>query len=187
MSQNAYKRKLAAILSADVKEYSRLMREDEEATIRTLTIYREKMTKLILQSRGRVVDATGDNLLAEFASVVDAVNCAAEIQRELAEQNAALPAERRMEFRIGVNLGDVVEEEGRIYGDGVNIAARLESICEGGSVCISGSPMKGVEFIKKAMRLDPHFPARALYLQGLPNSIWGNWKRRSLFVKAAAN
>jgi len=144
MSQNGYKRKLTAILSADAKEYSRLMREDEEATIRTLTFCREKMAKLIGQFRGRVVDATGDNLLAEFASVVDAVNCAVEIQRELAEQNATLPAERRMEFRIGVNLGDVVEEEGRIYGDGVNIAARLESMCDGGSVCISGSAYEQV-------------------------------------------
>ncbi len=145
MTQNGYKRKLTAILSADVKEYSRLMREDEEATIRTLTTYRGMMATLIQQFRGRVVDAPGDNLLAEFASVVDAVNCAVEIQRELAEQNAALPAERRMEFRIGVNLGDVVEEEGRIYGDGVNIAARVENICEGGGVCISGTAYEHVE------------------------------------------
>jgi TolB-like protein/class 3 adenylate cyclase/Flp pilus assembly protein TadD len=145
MTQNGYKRKLTAILSADVKEYSRLMREDEEATIRTLTTYRGTMTTLVQQYRGRVVDAPGDNLLAEFASVVDAVNCAVEIQRELAEQNSGLPAERRMEFRIGVNLGDVVEEEGRIYGDGVNIAARVESICEGGGVCISGTAYEHVE------------------------------------------
>ncbi len=145
MTQNGYKRKLTAILSADAKGYSRLMREDEEATIRTLTTYREKMATLIRQFRGRVVDAPGDNLLAEFASVVDAVNCAVEIQRELAEQNAVLAAQRRMEFRIGVNLGDVVEEEGRIYGDGVNIAARVESICEGGGVCISGTAYEHVE------------------------------------------
>ncbi len=145
MTQNGYKRKLTAILSADVKEYSRLMREDEEATIRTLTTYRGLMATLIPQFRGRVVDAPGDNLLAEFASVVDAVNCAVEIQRELAEQNAALPAERRMEFRIGVNLGDVIEEEGRIYGDGINIAARVENICEGGGVCISGTAYEHVE------------------------------------------
>jgi len=100
VTQNGYKRKLTAILSADVKEYSRLMREDEEETIRTLTAYRETMARFMQQFRGRVVDAPGDNLLAEFASVVDAVNCAVEIQRELAEQNAALPAQRRMEFRI---------------------------------------------------------------------------------------
>jgi TolB-like protein/class 3 adenylate cyclase len=145
MTQTGYKRKLAAILSADAKGYSRLMREDEEATIHTLTTYREKMATLIRQFRGRVVDAPGDNLLAEFASVVDAVNCAVEIQRELAEQNAVLASQRRMEFRIGVNLGDVVEEEGRIYGDGVNIAARVESICEGGGVCISGTAYEHVE------------------------------------------
>jgi len=144
MPEEGFKRKLTAILSADVKEYSRLMREDEEATIRTLTTCREMMAKLILQFRGRVVDAPGDNLLAEFASVVDAANCAVEIQRKLAEQNAALPDERRMEFRIGVNLGDVVEEEGRIYGGGVNIAARLESLCEGGDVCISGTAYEHV-------------------------------------------
>jgi TolB-like protein/class 3 adenylate cyclase/Flp pilus assembly protein TadD len=145
MPEEGLKRKLTAILSADVKEYSRLMREDEEATIRALTTYREMMATLIQRFRGRVVDAPGDNLLAEFASVVDAVNCAVEIQRGLAEQNAALPVERRMEFRIGVNLGDVVEEEGRIYGDGVNIAARVESICEGGGVCISSTAYEHVQ------------------------------------------
>jgi adenylate cyclase len=145
MAQNGYIRKLTAIISADVKGYSRLMREDEEATIGTLTTYRTTMATLIRQYRGRVVDAPGDNLLAEFASVVDAVNCAVELQRELAERNTALPAQRRMEFRIGVNLGDVVEEEGRIYGDGVNIAARVESICEGGGVCISGTAYEHVE------------------------------------------
>jgi adenylate cyclase len=128
------KRKLAAILSADVKGYSRLMSADEVGTIRTLTSYREAMSTLIKQNRGRVVDATGDNLMAEFASVVDAVQCAAESQRKLAEQNAKLTEDRRMEFRMGVNLGDVVEEQDRIYGDGVNIAARLESLAEGSGI-----------------------------------------------------
>ena len=131
------KRKLAAILSADVEGYSRLMSADEVSTIRTLTSYREAMSTLIKQNRGRVVDAPGDNLLAEFVSVVDAVNCAVEIQRELAERNQELPPERRMQFRMSVNLGDVVEEQDRIYGDGVNIAARLESLAEGGGICIS--------------------------------------------------
>ena len=140
-----FKRKLAAILNADVEGYSRLMREDEETTIRTLTTYREAMATLIQKYRGRVVDSPGDNLLAEFASVVDAVKCAVEIQRELAERNAELPAENKMVFRIGVNLGDVVEEGGRIYGDGVNIAARLESICEGGGICISGTAFDQIE------------------------------------------
>ena len=145
MAEERFKRKLAAILSADAKGYSRLMSEDEEATIRTLTAYRGAMATLIDQYRGRVVDSPGDNLLAEFASVVDAVNCAVEIQRELDELNTALPAERKMEFRIGINLGDVVEEENRIYGDGVNIAARLENICAGGGICISGTAYEHVE------------------------------------------
>src|SRR5215475_4358530 len=125
-------RKLAAILSADVKGYSRLMGEDEEATIRTLTAYRELIASLIQQYRGRVVDSPGDNLLAEFASVVDAVRCAVEIQHELKAKNTELPSNRQMQFRIGINLGDVVVEGERIYGDGVNIAARLEGLAEGG-------------------------------------------------------
>ena len=132
------KRKLAAILSADVEGYSRLMGNDEASTIQTLRAYKEAMTVHIEQNRGRVVDAPGDNLLAEFASVVDAVQCAVEIQLDLAERNDKLPKERKMVFRIGVNLGDVVEEEGRIYGDGVNIAARVEGLAEAGGICISG-------------------------------------------------
>jgi adenylate cyclase len=132
-------RKLTAILSADVAGYSLLMRDDEEATVRTLTDYRSAMGNLIQEYRGRVVDSPGDNLLAEFASVVDAVNCAVAIQRRLAVRNAELPENRRMEFRIGVNVGDVVTEGERIYGDGVNIAARLESLAEPGGICISGS------------------------------------------------
>ena len=115
MAEQDFKRKLTAILSADVEGYSLLMRDDEEATVRTLTTYRKAITKLIQQYRGRLVDATGDNLLSEFTSVVDAVNCAVEIQRELAERNAELPENRRMQFRIGINLGDVVEEGERIY------------------------------------------------------------------------
>ena len=138
-------RKLAAILSADVKGYSRLMGEDEKATIRTLTAYRRVMTTLIQQHRGRVVDSPGDNLLAEFASVVDAVRCAVEIQQELKVRNAELPDQRRMEFRIGINLGDVVVEEERIYGDGVNIAARLEGLAAAGGICLSGTVYDQVE------------------------------------------
>jgi class 3 adenylate cyclase/Tfp pilus assembly protein PilF len=132
-------RRLAAILSADVKSYSRLMGEDEAATIQTLTAYREVLATLIPQHRGRVVDAVGDNLLAEFPSVVQAVECAVAIQRELSARNAALPLHRRMEFRIGINLGDVVVEGEHIYGDGVNIAARLESLAEAGGICLSGT------------------------------------------------
>jgi adenylate cyclase len=136
--QEGFKRKLTAILSADVEGYSRLMGEDEEASIRTLTTYRNAIAKLVQQYRGRVVDSPGDNILSEFTSVVDAVNCAVEIQRELAECNAGLSDNRKMEFRIGINVGDVVEEEERIYGDGVNIAARVESMSQAGGICISG-------------------------------------------------
>src|SRR5256885_14928460 len=132
-------RKLAAILSTDVKGYSRLMGEDEEATTRTLTAYRTVMATLIQRHRGRVVDSPGDNLLAEFASVLDAVQCAVEIQQELKLKNADLPAPRKMEFRIGINLGDVIPDGERIYGEGVNIAARLEGLAEAGGICISGT------------------------------------------------
>ncbi|MDH3886596.1 MAG: hypothetical protein OET63_20425, partial [Desulfobacterales bacterium] len=145
MADEGFKRKLAAILSADVEGYSRLMDDDEEATVRTLTSYRNAITDLVQQYRGRVVDAPGDNLLAEFTSVVDAVNCAVEIQRDLAERNTELAYNRQMQFRIGVNLGDVIEEDGRIYGDGVNIAARVESLAEAGGICISGRAHDQVE------------------------------------------
>src|SRR2546428_11892985 len=115
------------------------MGEDEVATVRTLTAYREVMAALIRERRGRVVDATGDNLLAEFASVVDAVECAVELQREFRSRNAELPAPRRLLFRIGINLGDVIVEGERIYGDGVNIAARVEGLAEPGGIAISGT------------------------------------------------
>src|SRR5215510_14854355 len=138
-------RKLAAILSADVKGYSRLMGEDDVGTIRTLTAYREVMTTLIQHHRGRVVDSPGDNLLAEFASVVDAVQCAVEIQQALKARNTDLPAQRQMEFRIGINLGDVIVEGERIYGDGVNIAARVEGLAEPGGICISGAVYEQVK------------------------------------------
>jgi adenylate cyclase len=128
VTEERAKRKLSAILSADVKGYSRLMGEDEVATVRTLKDHRELMSKLIGEYRGRVVDFPGDNLLAEFASVVDAVESAIEIQSQLKAKNAQLPEKRRMEFRIGINLGDVIEEGERIYGDGVNVAARIEGL-----------------------------------------------------------
>jgi adenylate cyclase len=130
-------RKLAAIFSADVKGYSRLMGDDEIATVRTLTAYREVITTLIHAHRGRVVDSPGDNLLAEFASVVDAVQCATEIQQALAVRNAELPVHRQMAFRIGINVGDVLTEDNRLYGDGVNIAARVEGLADAGGICIS--------------------------------------------------
>jgi adenylate cyclase len=138
-------RKLTAILSADVEGYSLLMGDDEEATVWTLTEYRKVMGSLIQQDKGRVVDSPGDNLLAEFASVVDAVNCAVKIQRHLAERNGELPETRRMQFRIGLNLGDVVMEGERIYGDGVNIAARMEGLAEGGGICLSGAAHDAIE------------------------------------------
>jgi adenylate cyclase len=145
MPEQGYKRKLAAILSADVEGYSRLMGDDEEETVRTLTAYRSAIADLVQQFRGRVVDAPGDNILADFASVIDAIKCSVEIQRELAERNTGLPFSRKMKFRIGVNLGDVIEEDSRLYGDGVNIAARVESLSEAGGVCISGSVYDQVE------------------------------------------
>ena len=145
MTKQDFKRKLAAILSADVEGYSRLMGDDEEETVRTLTAYRSAIADLVQQFRGRVVDAPGDNILADFASVIDAIKCSVEIQRELAERNTGLPFSRKMKFRIGVNLGDVIEEDSRLYGDGVNIAARVESLSEAGGVCISGSVYDQVE------------------------------------------
>jgi len=139
------KRKLAAIFSADVKGYSRLMGEDEEWTVRTLSAYRKVIRNLVQQYRGRVVDAPGDNVLAEFASVVDAVQCAVEIQQVLRAKNAVQPETRRMDFRIGINLGDVIEEGEQIYGDGVNIAARVEGLAEAGGICISESAYQQIE------------------------------------------
>jgi adenylate cyclase len=139
MTTEKVKRKLTAILSADVKGYSRLMGEDEVGTIRILQTYRGVISDLVQKRSGRVVDSPGDNVLAEFASVVDALESAVEIQRELKVRNADRSESRRMEFRIGINLGDVVEEGERIYGDGVNIAARIEGLAEGGGICISGT------------------------------------------------
>jgi len=145
MTTQEIKRKLAAILSADVKGYSRLMEEDEVGTIHCLNAYKEVMAGLIQHHHGRVVDAPGDNVLAEFGSVVDAVECAVEIQKELETRNADLPENRKMEFRIGVNLGDVIEDGEQILGDGVNIAARLESLSEAGGIYISGTAFDHVK------------------------------------------
>jgi adenylate cyclase len=135
----AIERKLAAILSADVQGFSRLMGQDEEATLRTLQAYREVTDALILQHRGRIVGTAGDSILAEFASVIEAVQCAVEIQRDLQLKNAELPAQRRMEFRIGINLGDVMVDGEQIYGDGVNIAARVQALADARGICISGT------------------------------------------------
>jgi len=139
------KRKLSAILSADVKGYSRLMGENELATVEMLKAYRDVIAEQVDRHRGRVVDFPGDNVLAEFSSVVDAVECAVEIQKELKRRNDHLPENRRMEFRIGVNLGDVIEDDERIYGDGINIAARIEGMADAGGICISGTVYDHVE------------------------------------------
>jgi adenylate cyclase len=145
MNTPNFKRKLTAILSADVKGYSRLMGENEAETVKTLTAYRQIMEELIQQHRGRVIDSPGDNILAEFGSVVDAVQCSVAAQNEFKARNAEFPENRRMEFRIGVNLGDVIEEENRIYGDGVNIAARLEALADPGGICISKTAFDQIE------------------------------------------
>jgi len=145
MTAGHVKRKLVAILSADVEGYSRLMGDDEVLTVRTIEDFRQSITALTQQYRGRIVDSPGDNVLAEFVSVVDAVQCAVEIQEVLRGKNAELPDDRRMKFRIGINLGDVIEEGDRIYGDGVNIAARIEGLAEAGGICISGSAYEQIE------------------------------------------
>ncbi len=139
MAEEGFKRKLTAILSADVAGYSRLMGDDEIATISTLKRYREIMSRHINQFRGRVVDSPGDNMLAEFASVIDGIECAVKIQNELRIKNAELPENRKMQFRIGINVGDVIEDEGRIYGNGINVAARIEGLAESGGICVSRS------------------------------------------------
>src|SRR5579863_3351422 len=137
-SAMAATRRLAAILAADVAGYSRLMGEDEEGTLTALkTIWRELTDPKIAEHKGRIVKTTGDGLLVEFASVVDAVRCAAAVQRDMAERSAASPAERRIAFRIGIHQGDIVVEDGDIFGDGVNVAARLEALAEPGGICVS--------------------------------------------------
>ncbi|MDB4444358.1 tetratricopeptide repeat protein [bacterium] len=145
MTEESFKRKLTAVLSADVAGYSRLMSEDEASTVKTITTYRGIMATLIKQHRGRMVDSPGDNVLAEFPSVVDAVQCAVAVQKEFHSRNAELPDNRKMDFRIGINLGDVIEEDDRIYGDGVNIAARLEALADTGGICVSKTAFDQIE------------------------------------------
>ena len=132
-------RRLAAILAADVVGYSRLMGDDEEATLATLNACRGIIDGLVADHHGRVFGSAGDSVIAEFASPVEAVRCALEIQRELESENVGLAEDRRMRFRIGVNLGDVVADNENLYGDGVNIAARLEELAAPGGVCVSGT------------------------------------------------
>ena len=144
MAEKGFKRKLTAILSADEVEYSRLMGEDEKATVRTITTYREVLTTLIQQHNGKILDSPGNNLLAEFVSVVDAVQCSVAVQKEIKARNIELPENRRMLFRIGINLGDVIQEEDKIYGDGVNVAARLEGFAVPG-ICVSKTAIDHIE------------------------------------------
>jgi len=154
MTEEGFKRKLTAILSADVIGYSRLMRDDEEATVRNLAAHRVLISEIIQQHHGRVVDSPGDNILAEFSSVVDAVDGAIKILKEIKKSNTDTPGDRRMEFRIGINLGDVIEEKERIYGDGVNIAARVEGLASAGGISIAATVY---EHIKDKLSLGYHY------------------------------
>src|SRR6266852_797448 len=139
-------RRLAAILAADVVGYSRLMGMDEMGTLASLKSHRRELFDSgIAEHRGRIVKTTGDGMLVEFASAVDAVGCAMEIQRAMVERNAATPSDKRIEFRIGINVGDIIEDEGDIFGDGVNVAARLESIADRGGICISRQALDQIE------------------------------------------
>ncbi|PWU23415.1 MAG: family 3 adenylate cyclase [Candidatus Rokuibacteriota bacterium] len=131
------KRRLAAILAADIANYSRLMGEDEAATVRDLKGHQAAVLPLIGRYGGRIIDTAGDGVLAEFSSVINATECAVEIQTVMATRNEGVPESRRMQFRIGINLGDVIHDDSRIYGDGINVAARLEGIAEPGGICIS--------------------------------------------------
>ena len=142
----AVQRRLAAILAADVAGYSRLMGDDERNTMNTLNAYRDVFRKHVSNHEGRLVDTAGDSVLGVFVSVVEAVHCAVKVQDELKEKNATLPDDRRMLFRIGVNLGDILEQDdGTIYGDGVNVAARLESLADPGGIIISGNVHDQIE------------------------------------------
>ena len=138
MTEARVDRRLAAILAADIAGYSRLMGVDEEGTLAALKAHRrELIDPKIAEHRGRIVKTTGDGVLIEFGSVVDAVRCAVEIQRAMIERNAAIPEDRRIEFRIGINVGDIIIDGGDIYGDGVNVAARVETLARPGGICLS--------------------------------------------------
>lgn len=134
---NQVERKLAAIMVADVEGYSRKMHENEEATLATLTAHRAIIDELIAQHNGRVSGSAGDSVIADFASGVEAVNCAVAIQRSLHNANLELAPDRRMEFRIGINVGDIILKDGDLYGDGINVAARIEALAEPGGICVT--------------------------------------------------
>jgi adenylate cyclase len=138
LTDKRVERRLAAVLAADVAGYSRLMGADEEGTLGKLKALRKALVDpKIVEHRGRIVKTTGDGMLVEFASAVDAARCAVEVQRDMAAQNADVPQDSRIEFRIGIHVGDIIIDDNDIFGDGVNIAARLEGIAEPGGVCIS--------------------------------------------------
>src|SRR4249920_1294726 len=137
MAETRMERRLSAILAADIAGYSALMGTDEARTVRDLKGHQAVVLPMVGEFAGRIIDTAGDGILAEFPSVVNAVKCAVAIQSRMAERNAAIEPERRMQFRVGINIGDVVYDEARIYGDGINVAARLENIAEAGGICIS--------------------------------------------------
>ena len=139
MEAHTVERKLAAIFAADVEGYSRLMGLDEVGTLRTLTAYRVIIDRLIASHRGRIFNTAGDSLVADFASAVDAVQCAVEVQDTIAKENADRPTGEQMRFRIGIHVGDIIVQGDNLFGDGVNIAARLEALAEPGGICISGT------------------------------------------------
>src|SRR5215468_4374032 len=139
MVEDRVDRRLAAIFAGDIAGYSRLMGADEEGTLRQLKSHRKELVDpKITEHRGRIVKTTGDGMLVEFVSVVDAVRCAVDIQRAMVERTAGMPAERRIQFRIGINIGDIIIEANDIFGDGVNIAARLEALADPGGIMVSG-------------------------------------------------
>jgi adenylate cyclase len=152
-------RRLAAILAADIGGYSALMGSDEARTVRDLKAHQAVVLPMIREHGGRIIDTAGDGILAEFGSVVNAVECAVVVQKTMAERNVTVDAERQMQFRIGINLGDVIHDDARVYGDGVNIAARLEGIAEPGGICVSSA---AYDQVNKKLRLtftDPRHTA----------------------------
>ena len=203
MTADKTKRKLVAVVHADVKGYSRMMGEDDEYTVRTLAANRQEMYRLVKLHQGRVRDTAGDGFLVEFPSVVDAVKFAVEFQREMKKRNADLPEPKKMEFRIGVNIGDVIHDGGTIHGDGVNIAARIEGLADPGGICISGAAYEQVEkrldlsyeYIgeKAVKNIAKPVPTYKVLLEhreptglkeGSQKVIPGVWRRRNLIAAA---
>ena len=190
MTTPEVKRKLATILSGDVKGYSRLLAKDEDGTVRTLNAYKQVMANLVQQRQGKVIDAPGDNVLAEFPNVVDAVQCAVEIQKELNNRNDELPEHRRMEFRFGINLGEVSEKEEKIFGDGLNVAARIQNLADAGGICLSRIVYEQIkdklefkhEYIGKETVKNIAEPVRVYRVlpEGETASLVGSWKRIGL-------